>query len=132
MGRSKLLALLGAGAMVLGSFALGGCPQTGGTADGAVADDSADSTATADESGGPQDAASLDEPVTPTDNPEDVTDPGKNDSGVVGDFDGDLTLTEADIQILARSFNSNLAGGDLNSDNSVDILDLALLLSLVR
>ena len=133
MSRSKLLAILGTSAFLLGSFTMGGCPQSGGggTGEGAeVADESTNSTATPDESADVQDGSQLDEPVIP--NPPDITDAGNNDSGVVGDFDGDQALTEADINILAKSFDSNLAGGDLNSDNQVDILDLALLLSLVR
>lgn len=131
MSRSKLLALLGSGAMLFGALAMGGCPQTGGTTDGEVAEESSDSTAAPGESVDAADASSLDT-VPPLENPPDITDAGKNESGVVGDFDGDLALTEADIQILARSFDSTLPGGDLNSDNVVNIMDLALLLSLVR
>lgn len=134
MSRSKLLAILGTSALLLGSFSMGGCPQSGGSGgDGSeVADESTNSAVTPDESTDAQDGSELDEPVIPSDNPPDITDPGNNDSGIVGDFDGDRVLTEADISILSKSFGSNLAGGDLNSDNRVDILDLALLLSLVR
>lgn len=136
MSRSNLMSFLGSAAMILGSLTLGGCPQGGDSSE--VADESADAVLSPGESAEAQDAAAIDEQVTPqpSDNTEppndDIIDPGNNESGVVGDFDGDSALTEADINILSKSFGSNLPGGDLNTDRRIDILDLALLLSLVR
>jgi hypothetical protein len=136
MSRSTLLSILGTGAMFLGSLTLGGCPQTGdssATAD--VADESSNSVLPGSNASA-QDAADANGQVTPqpsdNTNPPDITDPGNNASGIVGDFDGDSVLTDADIKILSKSFGSNLPGGDLNADNRIDILDLALLLSLVE
>jgi hypothetical protein len=136
MSRSKILAIFGTSAMFLGALTMGGCPSGGSESE--VADESTNSTAEPGDEVTAQDPAPIDDVVTDTpddDTPpplDDITDPGNNESGVVGDFDNDGVLTDADILILGGSFGSSLPGGDLNDDNKIDILDLALLLSLVR
>ncbi len=138
MSGKGLRVFLGTTALTLSIFALTGCPQadnvaqstgesdlvttqqTGSSTSAAVdQEDSATGTDTStsqSEENPAEDGEQTDVPFTP----------------VVGDYDGDQKVSESDIRLLSRSFGSTLAGGDLNADGRVDILDLAILLTLVK
>lgn len=138
MSGHGLRVFLGTAALTLATLALTGCPQANNSTDSTSESDAvtvqqnggnisadinqedsstaADTTTSQSEQNPPQDGAQSDVPFTP----------------VVGDYDGDQKVSESDIRLLSRSFGSSLPGGDLNADGRVDILDLAILLTLVQ
>lgn len=131
---------MGTSAMLLSIVGLGGCPQSNNAAENGAQGAQDSVTAVTNNGSNASDSTTSDggtsTSVSETGQPADssnASDAGDNPvTPVVGDYDGDLKVSESDIRLLSRSFGSNLVGGDLNADTRIDILDLAILLTLVQ